>query len=296
MSWFVAAAAGWHVLTHELLALASIGLAASTLDDIAIDLIYLRLVVLRRTRMQPVAPANTPGWMAIIIPAWDEADVIAAMLTNLTRRIDYPSYKVFVGVYPNDPQTRSEVALVNDPRIKVVECKNPGPTTKADCLNHLWRAVVDHEADAGIAFKAIVLHDAEDVVDADELRVFDAHIPALAMVQLPVVPLVDPQSRWVSGHYLDEFAEAHRKDIIVRGMIGAGVPSAGVACAIDRRMLGRLAGVADEPFDPTSMTEDYEIGMRVAALGGHGALLRVRGANGAIATREHFPATFAAAI
>ena len=151
------------------------------------------------------------------------------------------------------------------------------------------------EVAAGVAFKAVVLHDAEDVVDAAELRVFDAAMPALAMVQLPVVPLGDRASRWVSGHYLDEFAEAHRKDIVVRGAIGAGVPSAGVACAIDRRVLGRLA-VDGAPFDPASMTEDYEIGMRIAALGERGALVRVRGPGGTVATREHFPATLDAAI
>ncbi len=147
-----------------------------------------------------------------------------------------------------------------------------------------------------MCFKAVVLHDAEDVVDAAELRVFDAHLPRLTMVQLPVVPLSDPASRWVSGHYLDEFAEAHRKDVIVRGALGAGVPSAGVACAIDRDMLARLAGPEGMPFDPASMTEDYELGMRIAALGGRGALLRVRCAQRIVATREHFPPTFDTAI
>ncbi len=149
---------------------------------------------------------------------------------------------------------------------------------------------------AGVAFKAVVLHDAEDVVDPTELHVFDVHIPALAMVQLPVVPLADPRSRWVSGHYLDEFAEAHRKDVVVRGMIGASVPSAGVACAIDRAFMGRLAGRDGSPFDATCMTEDYEIGMRIAALGGRGALLRIRGIGGTVVTHEHFPATFETAV
>lgn len=146
MNWIIAVTAGWHVLTHKLLALASGGIAASTLDDLIVDLIYFRFVMLRRTRMAVVATANQQvGWMAIIIPAWDESDVIAAMLTDLTRRTDYPSYLVFVGVYPNDPQTRSAVASVNDSRIRTVECERPGPTTKADCLNHLWRAVIAHE-------------------------------------------------------------------------------------------------------------------------------------------------------
>ena len=290
-------AAGWHIATHEVLGFAALGIAVSTLDDLAIDVVFLWLIARRQTRPQIMSAAsNDPGWMAIIVPAWDESDVIAAMLTDLLGGLDYPRYVVFVGVYPNDPATRSAVECVGDPRIVIVACSRPGPTTKADCLNHLWRAAVRHEVATGVTFKAVVLHDAEDVVDPAELRVFDAHIPALAMVQLPVIPLADHASRWVSGHYLDEFAEAHRKDIVVRGAIGAGVPSAGVACAIDRIVLGRLAGAGDTPFDPDSMTEDYELGMRVAALGGRAALLRVRGATGTIATREHFPADLAAAV
>jgi adsorption protein B len=31
-----------------------------------------------------------PAAIAIIVPAWDEAAVIGAMLGNLTRRLDYP--------------------------------------------------------------------------------------------------------------------------------------------------------------------------------------------------------------
>lgn len=147
-------------------------------------------------------------------------------------------------------------------------------------------------------FKAVVLHDAEDVVDARELAVFDHLIPRLAMVQLPVTPLVDRGSRWVSGHYLDEFAEAHGKDVVVREAIGAAVPSAGVACAIERDMLGAIAGAAGAPFDPDCMTEDYELGIKVAARGGRGALVRIAGVRGGrvVATREHFPATADAAI
>ncbi|MBV8972655.1 MAG: glycosyl transferase family protein [Sphingomonadaceae bacterium] len=288
-------AAAWHVATHELLAFAAVGIAISTFDDMLVDLAFFFLLRTRRAGTLPV-PGDEPGWMAIIVPAWDESAVIAAMLTDMTRRLDYPRYRVFVGIYPNDPATRDAIAMVADDRIVVVATTRPGPTTKADCLNHLWRAVVAHEQSAGMRFKAVVLHDAEDVIDAAELRVFDGHLPTLAMVQLPVIPLVDRASRWISGHYLDEFAEAHRKDVVVRGALGAGVPSAGVACAVDREMLGRLAGDRGAPFDPTCMTEDYELGMRLAALGGRGALLRIRGSGGVVATREHFPATFSTAV
>ena len=301
------AAALVHGVARETLHLAATGLALFSLDDLAIDIIFFaragwRRCTIYRLNSRSVAATlrrDSAAAMAILVPAWDESAVIGAMLRDLTNRLDYPSYRVFVGVYPNDPETREAVAAVADPRIITVDCDRPGPTTKADCLNHLWRALVAEEMRGGERFKAVVLHDAEDVVDPRELRVFDHLIGRLAMVQLPVLPLVDPASRWVSGHYLDEFAEAHGKDMVVREALGAAVPSAGVACAIDRDMLGRIADLAGgKPFDPDCLTEDYEIGIKIKAFGGRGALVRIAGdaGGGVVATREHFPATIDTAL
>ena len=154
------------------------------------------------------------------------------------------------------------------------------------------------EARADIIFRAMVLHDAEDVVHAAELRVFDHLIGRFDLVQLPVMPLPDPHSRWIAGHYLDEFAEAHTKDVIVREALGAAVPSAGVACAIARHQIAALARTKPgAPFDPTCFTEDYELGLHVKRAGGRGALVRVRDRQGAlVATHEHFPHTLSAAV
>ena len=297
------------VATRELLFVVAIGFVVSGIDDLAVDVAHLwraghrRLTIYRR---HPRATAEgmrraEAGPMAIIIPAWDESAVIGAMLAHLTASLDHPDYRVFVGVYPNDPATRAIVAAASelDPRIAMAGCTLSGPTTKADCLNHLWRALLADEAARGRRFKAVVLHDAEDVVHPLELTVFDALIPRLAMVQLPVLPLPDRSSRWVSGHYLDEFAEQHAKDVVVREAIGAAVPSAGVACAIERSMLDRIAAAAGgDPFDPACLTEDYELGHRIKALGGRGALVRVKSARDGVvvATREHFPATVDAAV
>ena len=297
----------WHVGLRELLLVTAIGLGVFGLDDLFIDLVYFARIGWRRMTVysrHPRASAESlrqpdPAAIAIIVPAWDESAVIGAMLGNLTRRLDYPRYRVFVGIYPNDPAGAAAVAGVGDRRIQTVICTAPGPTTKADCLNHLWAAVVAHEAATTIPFKAVVLHDAEDVIHPQELWVYDALIPRLAMVQLPVLPLPDPGSRWISGHYLDEFAEAHAKDLVVREALGAAVPSAGVACAIDRRFLGAIADAAGgKPFDAACLTEDYELGHRIKALGGRGALVRIRSGDErvVVATREHFPASFDAAL
>ncbi|MFN3287968.1 MAG: glycosyl transferase family protein, partial [Sphingomonadaceae bacterium] len=287
--------------TRELLLLAGIGLLVSGLDDLAVDLAWLASRPAARRHPPVVAEdlvTSAPGRFAILVPAWDEGELVGAMLTRLLATQDHPGLSVFAGVYPNDPATRTAVAAIEDPRLHMVVTPRPGPTSKADCLNALWRAALAHEAATGARFKAMVLHDAEDLVHPLELRVFDALIPRLGLVQLPVVPLADPESRWVAGHYLDEFSESHGKDLVVRERMGAGLPSAGVATAIERTLLGRIARArGGEPFDPACLTEDYELGLAAARLGARGALVRVRDRSGAlVATREHFPASFGTAV
>lgn len=283
------------VLSRELLWLSAAGIFLSSLDDLAVDAVWLARIAFRGGEPLPPAPA-APGRFALLVPAWDESAVIGPMLTRLCGSIDDPQLRIFVGVYPNDPATRAAVESVLDPRVQAVVTGRPGPTTKADCLNHLWRAVLLHEAEAGVRFKAVILHDAEDVVDPASIALYDRHMPALAMVQVPVLPLPDRSARWVSGHYCDEFAEAHAKDMMVRGALGAPVPSAGVGTAIDRDVLALLAGPDGAPFDAGSLTEDYEIGHRIHRLGHRGRMVRTRVDGRLVATRAYFPATVAEAV
>lgn len=282
------------VLTRELLWVAAIGIAVSGMDDLAVDLLWLFGVAARPPQPLPPRPAE-PGAFAILIPAWDESAVIGPMLSRLLRTLRHPRFHIFVGVYPNDPATRAAVETLGDARISVVPADRPGPTTKADCLNNLWRAALAHEQAEEMRFKAIVLHDAEDVVHPLSLDVYDRWMPRLAMVQLPVIPFVDADSRWISGHYLDEFAENHGKDMEVRALLGAPVPSAGVGTAIDREVLARIAGNG-APFDASSLTEDYELGHRIHAMGLSCRLVRHSAGSEPIATREFFPATLEAAV
>ncbi|WP_310476138.1 glycosyl transferase family protein [Sandarakinorhabdus sp.] len=294
----------WHVALAEALLLVALLVAINGLDDLAIDSLWLLMPRHRRKPQlfaptpPPESPSGSPSpRFAILIPAWDESAVIGAMLQRLLARLDWPDYAVFVGLYPNDPKGQAAVAALTDSRLHAVVGAAPGPTTKADCLNSLWRAALAEEATSGQPFDAIVLHDAEDVVHAQELAVFAAHLPQSAMVQLPVLPLPDADSPLISGHYIDEFAEAHAKDLLVRHWLGAAVPAAGVGVAIDRAMLGRIADArGGAPFDAASLTEDYELGQHVHALGGRGCLVWVMADGQPVATREHFPASFEAAV
>ena len=291
----------------ELALFASVGYLIFAIDDLAVDLIYFlrrgwraAMIYSRYPRMfaRDLPAPMRPGWMAVLIPAWDEANVIAPMLTATLERFGAGDYRLFVGHYRNDPATRAAILSVADPRIVPVDVGVDGPTTKADCLNRLYAALVAHETDR--TAKAVVLHDAEDVVHPHELKLFARLVEYAGMVQLPVVPLTDGQSRWVAGHYADEFAEAHMKDLVVREAVGAAIPLAGVGCAIERVALSRLAARHDgRPFAGASMTEDYELGLRLGAIGIKTMFVRIpaeRGSRAVVASRGHFPATIGEAV
>jgi len=293
----------------ELALFAGVGFLAFGVNDLLVDIIYFarrfwRSATIYR-RFRPSYASHfvfnkNPGFIAILVPAWDESAVIAAMLKATLRRLDYDDYRIFVGYYRNDPATAAAIASVDDRRVQAVEVGADGPTTKADCLNHLYDALVAHEVMSGRSAKAVVLHDAEDVVHRYELRIFDGLIDRAAVIQLPVLPLVDPSSRWISGHYCDEFAEAHIKELVVREAVGASIPLAGVGCAIARKPLAQLAAQQEgKPFAGASMTEDYELGLRLGALGYRTIFVRIPaqpGETGVVASRGHFPATLGAAV
>jgi adsorption protein B len=118
------------------------------------------------------------------------------------------------------------------------------------------------------------------------------------MVQIPVVPMIDGGARWVGGHYGDEFAEAHGKELPLRCALGVPIPSAGVGCAVTRAALALLAGErGGHPFRADSLTEDYEMGMLIGAHGLGGIFVDAVGADGErIVSRGEFPGRIELAV
>jgi len=293
----------------ELAFFAGAGFLIFAVNDLAVDAIYFarrswRALGIYRRHSRAYASyfvfkAN-PAFIAILVPAWDEATVIAPMLKSALDRLDYENYRIFVSQYRNDPGTAAAIATVNDPRLEAVTVEVDGPTTKGDCLNHLYDALTAYEVQTGRWAEAVVLHDAEDVIHPYELRIFDGLIGRAALIQLPVLPFPDRHSRWIAGHYCDEFAEAHIKELVVREAVGAAIPLAGVGCAIARKPLAELAASQDgKPFAGTSMTEDYELGLRLGELGYRTMFVRIParpGDRGVVASRGHFPSSLGAAV
>ncbi len=289
-------------LVRELTLFAAVGFLVGGIDDLLIDLTWLLHRLRYGTTRRPLRDLRhpaVPGRMAVFVPAWDEAPVIGAMLRTALARFEYPSFRLYVGCYPNDRATVDAVKAVaaQDRRVRLVIGDQPGPTTKAGNLNAMWRALRHDDAAEGVSTRAVVLHDAEDVVHPFELVVFDALMDRYSLVQIPVLPLIDPGARLVSGHYADEFAESHGRQMVLRAAMGAGLPLSGVGCAIATELLASLETTHGTPFDQSSLTEDYELGLRAGALGFRACFARVEDAGGRlIAVRAFFPATVEAAV
>ena len=302
---------GLALLQHELLMFAGVFFLVGALDDLGIDALWLWLRLTGRIRTpQRSRPAlqnrALSGPIAVLIPAWDEAAVIGQTIRHLLDTWPQPALRLYVGCYRNDPATLGAgiAAAQCDPRLRLVIVDADGPTTKADCLNRLYAALALDEERSGRRFAAVVFHDAEDVVDPGALGLLDESIAAGAdFVQIPVEPLVPHHrpflSRHVGGHYCEEFAEAHGKAMVVRDALGAALPGAGVGCAASRRALDWLVARQEggRPFAADSLTEDYELGLAIAAAGGRCRFVRARGEDGRlIATRAYFPHDVAAAV
>ena len=296
------------LIEHELLIFAAFWFIIGLFDEFAIDLAWLalRLTGRGKTRRLPqgYGQAALHGRAAVLIPAWQEAAVIATTLGYAMAAWPQSALRIYVGCYRNDSHTLSAAigGAARDSRVRLVILDRGGPTTKADCLNRLYAALDADEVRSGVPFRSVVLQDAEDMVHPAGLQAIDQALGTYDFVQLPVRPEPSPHARWIAGHYADEFAEAHGKLLVVRSALGAGIPAAGVGCGFARTALADLAAERQReggagPFAAECLTEDYELGLTLSRSPRGATFLRLRDADGAlVATRSYFPATLDRAV
>lgn len=296
----------------------------SGIDDLFIDIVYWvrrinRYFTIYRHRKymsykELYKPDEKP--LAIMIPAWQETGVIGNMAQLAASTLDYENYHIFVGTYPNDPDTQRDVDEVcaRFPNVHKIVCARPGPTSKADCLNNILDAILQFERKANFKFSGFILHDAEDVLSPLELRLFNFLVDRKDLIQIPVYPFERKWTNFTSQTYLDEFSEQHGKDVPIREALAGQVPSAGVGTCFSRRAIVALLADGDGiAFDVQSLTEDYDIGFRLKkkgmegifarfsviddeALGAKRRLFQSKRTVNVICVREYFPDTISTAV
>ncbi|HEU0220152.1 MAG TPA: glycosyl transferase family protein [Gallionella sp.] len=302
-------------------AIAAVGVLISSLDDMFIDIYYW---VRRIYRWAAVAPKHKPlrveqlrekeeNYLAIMVPAWQEQDVIAKMVENTIATMDYQKYVIFLGTYQNDAQTTAEAdRMVRrfPTMVKRATVLNDGPTCKADCLNWIAQSIFLYEEQHNIKFAGLIIHDSEDVIHPLEFRMFNYLVGRKDLIQMPVLSLEREWYDWIGATYMDDFAEWHEKEMVVRESLNGLVPGSGVSTCYSRRAIQMLADQNNnQPFNTDTLTEDYDLSFRLKELGTSQVFVRFPvvhtakrkslltgkeyqvDVNSVIATREYFPST-----
>ena len=117
-------------------------------DDLFIDANYYLRGLFRESERDITTAdlrAAPTRKIAMMVPAWDEADVIQKMLELNLQQLDYDhaDYDIFVGTYQNDPATQARVDSVarRVPNVHKVVVPHDGPTSKADALNWVYQQI-----------------------------------------------------------------------------------------------------------------------------------------------------------
>ncbi|HAZ14547.1 MAG: hypothetical protein A2X86_15560 [Bdellovibrionales bacterium GWA2_49_15] len=275
------------------------------MEGVIIDLIYW----FKRLGPLVLTPAQFALWkklpqkrMAIMVACWHEEDVIEAMVTGNLSNVEYKNYDFFLGVYPNDTGTLEIVQRLaaTYPNVNCVVNALSGPTCKGQMINEMVKEICRRN-DAGNAYDVVMYHDSEDAIHPLSLYAVNKILETKDFVQIPVFSFPLPMSKLVGGTYMDEFAESHLKELLVREACGSSIPSAGVGTAFTMKFLKAFREQHDgQLFNPKSLTEDYELGIRCHRMKFGQTLASICIQDGKrreyISTREFFPQEFAAAV
>jgi cellulose synthase/poly-beta-1,6-N-acetylglucosamine synthase-like glycosyltransferase len=212
---------------------------------------------LHRQRPQPAGALPEPDLPAytIMVPLYREANVIADLITSLAA-IDYPRVKlqVLLIAEADDHETIAAIARAGDDRFELVCVPPAAPRTKPKALVF---ALPFARGDF------VVVYDAEDRPEPGQLRqaasAFAAD-PGLGCVQARLTP--DNAETWLSAMFTIEYAANF--DILLPALADwrLPLPLGGTSNHFPRRVLQNVGA-----WDPFNVTEDADLGLRIARNG-----------------------------
>lgn len=167
-------------------------------DDLVFELSYFikRLFHFIKPSYIKIEDVNNvpPRLLAVIIANWHEDNVIGSVVDHLMATQIYPHsmFHLFLGVYPNDLAT---IQVVQDlaekyENVHVVINVVPGPTCKADNINHALDEIHVYEQEHKIQFLSVTIHDSEDVLHPYELSLTNYLLNSYDVLQFPVFPII----------------------------------------------------------------------------------------------------------
>jgi glycosyltransferase XagB len=224
------------------------------------------LAMLWRPRATAVAPqprdASIPDDQlpiySVLVPLFDEPAVVPDLIKALTA-LDYPTSKVDVTLILEEVDLVTKLALLALPlphNFRLVVVPDGKPRTKPKALNYAMQmARGDY----------VVVYDAEDRPEPDQLRkavaVFRDGPVDLACVQAKL-NLYNPHESWLSRQFTVEYSALFDAILPALAWLRLPVPLGGTSNHFPRALLDAIGG-----WDPFNVTEDADLGIRLARLG-----------------------------
>ncbi|MBO9707601.1 MAG: glycosyltransferase [Caulobacter sp.] len=211
----------------------------------------------RRIDTTPLlAEEDLPAY-TVIVPLYREASVAAELVANLSR-LDYPRdrLEVLIALEASDRETQAAFAALDLPAGFQVLIAPPGePRTKPRACN------VALERAHG---EFVVIYDAEDAPHPGQLREaaarFAAEGPDLACLQAPL--RIEPDQRFLPDQFALEYAVLFEVFLPALSRWGLPFPLGGTSNHFRAAPLRAAGG-----WDPFNVTEDADVGFRLAARG-----------------------------
>ncbi|HWB45827.1 MAG TPA: glycosyltransferase [Hyphomicrobiaceae bacterium] len=246
----------------------------------------LRLAALRevlRTRRQdnrtngpaPLADHLLPRY-SVLVPLLREAAVLPALVAAL-RRLDYPPARleILLLLEAGDVETQAALLALDLPgNMRTVMVPDHAPRTKPKALNY---ALQFARGDF------VVVYDAEDRPQPDQLRRAAAAFhdaPADLGCLQAQLNIYNPRQSWFTRQFTIEYSALFDAILPALVRLGLPVPLGGTSNHFRREALAATGG-----WDPFNVTEDADLGIRLARRGYRTAVLQST-------TWEEAPCTF----
>jgi cellulose synthase/poly-beta-1,6-N-acetylglucosamine synthase-like glycosyltransferase len=241
-----------------------IWVAASTL----LGMFFLSVVALRLFCLFPVAPtkyenaispsdAELPTY-SILVPVFRETAVLPQLLRGLSR-LNYPIEKLEIKIIVEEFDTNLRRALQKydlPPHIEVIVVPQGQPQTKPRALNYALQFCRG---------SLLTIYDAEDVPEPNQLyevaRAFLNADENLACLQAQLTSY-NPNENWLTRQFTVEYATLF--GLILPALAARNLPLAlgGTSNHFRTHILRKIGG-----WDPHNVTEDADLGLRLARLG-----------------------------
>lgn len=212
------------------------------------------------------APTRTPSALAdadlpvysVFVPLFDESDVVPALVRALAA-LDYPTAKVDITLVLEEVDLKTKLALLGLPlphNFRLIVVPDSQPRTKPKALNYAMQfARGDY----------VVVFDAEDRPEPNQLRkavaAFRDGPTSLACVQARL-NLYNPRDSWLSRQFTIEYSALFDAILPALAWLRLPVPLGGTSNHFPRALLDAIGG-----WDPFNVTEDADLGIRLARLG-----------------------------